>query len=132
MEIELGKTYIARNGLIVRVIYIDGKFKNGASVVGLVMFDNNAESIALYYSGGRYLENTTSGYDLIEEYSFWNDVEIDTKIFVRDDENDNWQYAYFAGYKEDKVCVFTHGSTSWSNKGIRYWKYAKLAEKDKK
>jgi len=131
MKIKLGKTYITRdNRKKVRIICIDRKSKGGLSVIGLVTDDSYEEYTLSYYPDGNYLSSKVNDKDLVKEYSPWDNIEIDTKIFVRDDENDNWQYAYFAGYKEDKVCAFTHGSTSWSNKGIRYWKYAKLAEKD--
>jgi len=77
----------------------------------------------------RYLENTTSGYDLIEEYSIWNDVPIDTKILVRTNINNKWVPAYFAGYEYGVIKAFADGGTSWSREDKRGWEYAKLAEK---
>jgi len=131
MKIELGKTYLTRDNRKVRIICTDRKSKNGTSIVGLATLNDNTESTALYYPDGRYLENTISGYDLVKEYSFWNDIKIDTKILVRDDESHSWHKRHFAGYEDGFVQSFAYGATFWSSTGLKAsWKYAKLAEKD--
>lgn len=44
----------------------------------------------------------------------WSTIEVDTKIRVRDRENDIWRRRYFAYYENGKVYVFCNGKTSWS------------------
>lgn len=69
--------------------------------------------------------------DIINYYTDWNAVEVDTKVFVRDSESDNWIPRYFSEYKNGKVYTFPDGATSFSSTspGMRpYWHHAKLAE----
>lgn len=59
----------------------------------------------------------------------WSKVPIDTPVLVRDDDSDDWTKAYFAGFKNGRVCTWDNGATSWST-SIPYlvvsWRYAKL------
>ena len=58
-----------------------------------------------------------------------NKVPIDTKILVRNNENQNWNKRYFAEYDHGIVRTWTGGKTSWSADGESFpWNYAKLAE----
>jgi len=129
MQLELNKIYRTRAGNKVRVVCIDRKTINDVSVIGLIIFDDNTESTALYYPDGNYLSSKINDNDLVEEYSPWNDVEIDTKILVRNNINNKWVPAYFAGYEYGVIKAFADGGTSWSRKDKRGWEYAKLAEK---
>lgn len=59
----------------------------------------------------------------------WSKVAVDTKILVKNSENDKWYKRYFAKYEDSKVYTFFNGRTSWSVKdGDSYvcWEYAKL------
>lgn len=61
----------------------------------------------------------------------WNNVPIDTPIWVRDIENAKWSNRYFAGIKDGKVYGWKNGKTSWtvgSENECTYWKYAMMAE----
>lgn len=58
----------------------------------------------------------------------WSKVEVDTPILVREYEHENWVRRYFAKYKGGKVYVWNNGRTSWTEKFMTPWKYAKLAE----
>ena len=61
----------------------------------------------------------------------WSKVTVDTKVFVRDDDNHEWVRRYFAKYENGIVWAFGGGQTSWSqSRGTKEWKYAKLAEDD--
>ena len=102
----------------------DGVFERGLCC-------NYNKVITSYFLGSEFDSFIDKIYDDFEkklEYSFWNDVAVDTKILVRDDEDDNWQNRYFAKYKDGKVYTYSQGNTSWSNgpKGILSWLYAKL------
>lgn len=72
-----------------------------------------------------------------EEYrapmAFWEDVDVDTPILVRDYPTDCWHKAHFAKYKDGNVLAFKNGKTSWSvdqYSSLIEWKYAKLAESE--
>lgn len=45
----------------------------------------------------------------------WSTVKVDTKIHVKDRENDAWRRRYFAYYKNGEVYVYCNGRTSWSS-----------------
>lgn len=72
-----------------------------------------------------------------EEYRapmvFWENVDVDTPILVRDYPTDCWHKAHFAKYKDGNVLAFKNGKTSWSvdqYSSLIEWKYAKLAESE--
>ena len=71
---------------------------------------------------------------LMEEYEEpevdWSEVETDTPILVRDHDDDKWIRRYFAKYKGGVVYAWNGGRTSWSEKYMTGWKYAKLAESE--
>lgn len=60
----------------------------------------------------------------------WSKISVDTKVYVKDNENDQWVKRYFAKYEKGKVHTWMYGSTSWTSDGIEIenWEYAKLAE----
>ena len=58
----------------------------------------------------------------------WNEVEVDTKVLVRNNPDDNWLKRYFAKYEDGKVYVFKNGRTNWNNEGITHWQETKLWE----
>lgn len=66
-----------------------------------------------------------------EEYVDWSKVPIDTKILVRDAEDQQWKRRHFAGVTYEGVYAFDYGSTSFTSNGIKcYWKYAKLYKEE--
>lgn len=63
----------------------------------------------------------------------WSKVAVDTKILVRDSEDEEWRRNHFAKYENNIIFAFCSGRTSYSNYGchdVAGWKYAKLAEED--
>ena len=61
----------------------------------------------------------------------WTKVKVDTPIYVRDTEKEDWKPRHFAKFEDGKVYAFLNGTTSWSSVDIPYssnWRYAKLAE----
>ena len=77
------------------------------------------------------LEFSTENRDLlwnVEDEVDWDEVEVDTKVLVRNKSDDNWLKRYFAKYEDGKVYVFNDGRTSWNNEGITHWQETKLWE----
>lgn len=62
----------------------------------------------------------------------WSKISVDTKVYVKDNENDKWIKRYFAKYGKGKVYTWMYGGTSWNSDEteIECWEYAKLAEKE--
>lgn len=63
----------------------------------------------------------------------WSKIPVDTKIWVKDFENNNWIPRYFAKYENGKVFTYDYGRTSWScgDSSPLGWDYAKLVEEPK-
>ena len=77
------------------------------------------------------LEFSTENRELlwsIEDKIDWDEVEVDTKVLVRDRPYNEWLKRYFAKYENGKVYVFNDGRTSWSCGGITHWEETKLWE----
>lgn len=75
---------------------------------------------------------------LFEEYeepkepeTDWNNVEVDTPILVRVNEDVEWLQRYFAKYENGIVYAWDFGRTSWNETTMISWDYAKLAESEK-
>ena len=77
------------------------------------------------------LEFSTENRDLlwnVEDKLDWDEVEVDTKVLVRDRPYNEWLKRYFAKYENGKVYVFDDGRTSWNCRGITHWEETKLWE----
>ena len=77
------------------------------------------------------LEFSTENRDLlwnVEDEVDWDEVEVDTKVLVRDRPYNEWLKRHFAKYENGKVYVFNDGRTSWNNEGITHWEETKLWE----
>lgn len=61
----------------------------------------------------------------------WNNVEVDTPILVRVNEDVEWLKRYFAKYENGAVYAWDFGRTSWNETIMIKWDYAKLAESEK-
>lgn len=67
----------------------------------------------------------------------WENVSVDTPIFVRDNEGASWMRRHFAFYREGKVYAFAEGLTSFTSQDCNLratetqWNYAKLAKENK-
>jgi hypothetical protein len=68
MKIEVGKTYLTRDGQKARVICTDKKGKSGRSVVVLVLESKDTEHSITLYSNGAVYTGETSDLDLVSEY----------------------------------------------------------------
>lgn len=63
----------------------------------------------------------------------WLKIAADTKILVRDDNDETWHKKHFARFENNKILTFWTGCTSWthpSGTSLTPWKYAKLAESE--
>ena len=63
----------------------------------------------------------------------WSKVPMDTPVWVRDREDQDWKPRYFAKYEGGLVYAWDGGTTSWSTNGsTMYWNCARLAKEDKR
>lgn len=61
----------------------------------------------------------------------WSKVPVDAKIYVRANEEDDWQKRHFSKHLNGRVYAFFDGKTSFSvthGNDDHSWNYAKLAE----
>ena len=88
----------------------------------------NNKSVSAWQYAKLIEDETESGVD-------WSEVEVDTPILVRDNEDTEsatvvWLKRYFAEYKDGLVYAWTNGRTSWNEDEMYGWQYAKLAESE--
>ena len=60
------------------------------------------------------------------------DLEIDTKVLVRNKKETGWYKRHFAGWTEDgRIKCWSHGATSWTDNDYSVWDEWKLPEEEK-
>lgn len=105
--------------------------------------DINVESMMIYdklsgYAsklGKAILDNEGHCIDIGKKLNIidWSAVKVDTKIRVRDYEEDPWTNRYFACYEKGKVYAYDGGATSWSVKPYKCsdlvpWNFAEVVD----
>ena len=121
MTLEVGKVYITRDGRKARIICTD-KIGNNFVIIGLVeLIKGNEEAIRTWTKDGTFFKSKAEhDLDLVEEYSFWNDVEIDTKIQVKDCDG-TWVNRHFAR-KYNIVKIYSEPKhEDGLRSDLRYW-----------
>ena len=78
-------------------------------------------------------ENTKewSEQEYVEPPVDWSKVPVDTKILVRDSENEMWKRRHFAKFEDGKIFAWASGETSFSvynSDFTKEWNQGKLAE----
>ena len=69
-----------------------------------------------------------------EEVVDWSKVPVDTKILVRESNEEEWTESHFAKYEDGKIYAWAYGRTSFTIRKYSFenpcteWKYAKLYE----
>lgn len=75
------------------------------------------------------LVNPDKALEIVMEYEpkvDWSKIEVDTKVLVRDRDDEEWERAYFAEYSNDKIYTFVNGKTSFTTNMAKERKYTKL------
>ena len=128
MKLEVDKTYLTRGGKKVRIIATDMRDKQ-YPVVGLINYPDK-EVVQGWTKSGRYYDTPgrQSSDDVVSEYSFWNEVKVDTKVLVRNSKEDEWVKRHFAKYEDSKVLYYPFGMTSYTSthNNLPYSQYTKL------
>ena len=123
-ELEEGKEYIVINMYSIMACE-KYRIKNGI-----------LESFSYGEWGGSSWDNRI---DILKELNFtlytpptdWSKVEVDTKVLVRDFDNNVWSKRYFAEYKDGEYYAYVDGKTSWSSDGDEtQWNQMKLYKEE--
>ena len=108
-------------------IFIDGENK------GRWRLEDATKEEFDFYRDGELLTEVYFSSQLIrmefEESIDWSKMPIDTLIWVRNDEEDEWFLRHFAKYENEEIFVWDDGKTSFTvtNKyESSPWEYAKL------
>lgn len=143
-DIKNGMSFKTRYGD--KCYIIDSKvYKNSdkdESILGL--WGSLEECLKSYDNELLVLHESPHGADIMEVYDCdnnliwerqeidWSKVPIDTKVYVRNNDNDYWHKEYFASYSKDTWYTYLNGKTSWSNNSgsLACWNQCKLAETD--
>lgn len=64
----------------------------------------------------------------------WSKIPRDTKVYVRQNQEDEWELRYFTCYENNKFYTYSNGRTFWSDSfvDLEKWNYCELAENPKK
>ena len=137
MKLEVGKSYVTRDGLKVTVHAVGLNLGGGFSVLTTSfeseIGDPAIDCIEIYTDEGRWVDASTKHErDIVSEYNAWIDVSVDARILVRNSEGDVWTKRHFAGWDSatGKVLAWERGRTSHTteNRATRSWNYAEIAE----
>lgn len=145
LDFKNGMSFIMRNREK-RFIINDGLYGKGWDDFELKLYDTLDEHINKYHEnftriGHHPLDRKL---DIMKIYDCdnnliwerdeidWTKVPIDTKVYVRNNNNDYWHKEYFASYSKDTWYTYLNGKTSWSNNSgsLACWNQCKLAETD--
>lgn len=101
----------------------------GDTPVAVALLNKDHTECVVLYNADLLCYDSGPGFDLVELNS-WEDVAVDTKILVRDWDDQEWYHRYFSHYDNGQVYAFDSGATSWSSSKLNTveWKQAKLAE----
>lgn len=110
-EVQIGK---------VRCILLGRAFINvfnGTHVSSLDEYNRNLEYIGEKLGEYDILEIYNLDYNIIwtrEELVDWSSIDVDTPVWVRDNQYDEWLPRHFAKYEDGMVYVWDMGCTSFS------------------
>lgn len=122
---EIVYTHRTRSGLKARIVCDNAKKE--CPIVALVLVDDFEFIVKLYSDLREYNDTTESCYDLFE-YNPWQDVAVDTPIYVSCSPGlDDWHRRHFAKINNGVFYVWEDGRTSWTTSNMVMYKYAKLA-----
>ena len=64
----------------------------------------------------------------------WSKIPRDSKVYVRQNQEDEWELRYFTCYENNKFYTYSNGRTFWSDSfvDLEKWNYCELAENPKK
>lgn len=101
-------------------------------VVAITSNAGDSESIYLFKKDAH--GNISNGALILTEASAWDDVPVDTPIWVRNTEAHSWARRHFFKYRFGKVFAWDDGKTSHtvSSSSTEYssWNYATLEKPD--
>lgn len=124
-------THKTQYGHKARILCDDLQSENNY-VVALTSNDGDSESIFLFKKDAN--GSLSNGALILTEASPWDDVPVDTPIWVRNKEDRPWSKRHFYKYKFGKVFAWDQGKTSHSvdDNSVQYssWNYATLEKPD--
>ena len=122
-------THRTRAGLPARIICTD-RAHNENKIIGLVLEGITEE--AYFFTEDLKLPGGDYNYDLLEGVKpepDWSKVEVDTKVFTRDHDQDIWRPRHFAELIGEHLYAWKEGATSFSAENQKvHWRQMKLAE----
>ena len=64
--------------------------------------------------------------ETLKEISPWDDVAVDTPVWVRETEFSLWKPRHFAKFDSNKVYCWANSTTSHTSNELAYWPFATL------
>lgn len=107
--ISMDKQY-TQNGKKVRVLCVD---RDCSKYPVVALIDNT--QVGYFTSHGRYYYDSRNDNDCLKEYNPWQDVAVDTKVYVKWGQGASEFARHFSHVSNGTVFVFPEGRTSFTS-----------------
>lgn len=134
-KIDLNKTYKTKNGNKVELLSTFVSSNHSEMIVGLVENSDGTYWASHWCADtGEFVRGAPSGHDLVEvdQFKEFRDLPVDTPVWVRDFDLDEWTPRHWKGLSEDSSFPFIvfHGGQTYHTYGddaqLINWKYCSI------
>jgi len=118
--------YVTRDGrkVVVVALNLRGEFP----VLGYTA-EYNWDNACTWRADGRvYGLPSEHPRDIVDRWSPWANLDIDTPVWVKDDSDGEWVPRHFAGVSQGKATCWAEGLTSHTTKNVAPWNELSLAK----
>lgn len=140
-DIKNGMSFKTRYGD--KCYIIDSKvYKKSDKDESILGLWGSLEECLKSYDNELLVHESPHGADIMEVYDIennlvwerqeidWSKIPRDTKVYVRQNQEDGWELRYFTKYENNKFYTYSNGRTFWSDSfvDLEKWNYCELAE----
>lgn len=118
--------YVTRDGRKVVVVAVN--LRGECPVLGYTAEDNWDNACTWGADGRAYNPPSEHPRDIVDRWSPWANLDIDTPVWVKDDSDGEWVPRHFAGVSQGKATCWAGGFTSHTTKNVVPWNELSLAK----
>lgn len=118
--------YVTRDGRKVVVVAVN--LRGECPVLGYTAEDNWDNACTWRADGGVYGPPSEHPRDIVDRWSPWANLDIDTPVWVKDVLYGKWVPRHFAGVSQGKATCWAEGLTSHTTKNVVPWNELSLAK----
>lgn len=118
--------YVTRDGRKVVVVAVN--LRGECPVLGYIAEDNWDSACTWGADGRVYNPPSEHPRDIVDRWSPWANLDIDTPVWVKDVLDGEWVPRHFAGVSQGKATCWAEGLTSHTTKNVVPWNELSLAK----